>query len=243
MFKTVEDVSIKHSNGSTMTRDESTQSCRRSIIRDFCLNTTTHGVSSIARSQSIHNCVFWSISFAVSTTVMFYFVVEAILAYFKYPTNIDVRITTEWPQYFPAVSLCNAAPSRSDRFVQPFLNYVSTQNLTNRTNVTTISSEEANYIWSFIIDQLNRNESIVSTFFSLSSMLVACSFNNRQCSDADFIPFLSSAYGLCYTFNARMKNSENNSVRYTNQDAGNGVLSLALYLHSHQYIPHIRNSE
>ena len=173
---------------------------------------------------------------------MFYFVVGAILAYFKYPTNVDVNIRAEWPQYFPAVSLCNASPVRSDRFLQPFLNYVSTQNLTNRTNVTTLSIEEESYIREFIIDLFNRNESITSYSFPLQSMLVECSFNGRQCSDADFIPFLSSSYGSCYTFNAKMKNSEN-SVRYTNQDAGRGVFSLGLYVHRHQYLSLLGSSE
>ena len=36
---------------------------RRSIVRQFCLNTSTHALLGIARSESVHNRVFWSISF------------------------------------------------------------------------------------------------------------------------------------------------------------------------------------
>ncbi|CAF0966836.1 unnamed protein product [Adineta steineri] len=35
----------------------------RVIIKDFSLNTSTHGIPGIARSQSIPNLLFWSISF------------------------------------------------------------------------------------------------------------------------------------------------------------------------------------
>ncbi|CAF5142835.1 unnamed protein product, partial [Rotaria sp. Silwood1] len=40
---------------------------RRSIIRDFSLNTSTHGIPGIARSQSIHNRIFWIVSTLVFT--------------------------------------------------------------------------------------------------------------------------------------------------------------------------------
>ncbi|CAF1353771.1 unnamed protein product [Rotaria sordida] len=80
-------------------------------------------------------------------------------------------------------------------------------------------------------------------FYSLSSMLYTCTFNSQPCSAADFISFTSSTYGLCYTFNAKLKNSSNNSVRYGHQNGGTGKLNLGLYVHSHQYVPHVEDSE
>lgn len=76
-------------------KDEKELRRPRSIMKEFSLNTSTHDLPGIARSESIHNCVFWSISFICFTGIMIYFVAEAILEYFKYPAQIDVDIIRE----------------------------------------------------------------------------------------------------------------------------------------------------
>ena len=67
-------------------KPQSTIGQRRDIIKEFSLNTSVHGIPGIARSQSIHNRVFWLISFIAFTGIITYFVVTAILAYYSYPT-------------------------------------------------------------------------------------------------------------------------------------------------------------
>ncbi|CAF4942359.1 unnamed protein product, partial [Rotaria sp. Silwood1] len=84
---------------------------RSSIIHEFCLNTSTHGLP----------------------------------AYLEYPTQIDVNIVPEWPQYFPAFSFCNIGKILFDQFVEPFINYTKTLNLTNTNDTTTLSSLQASY--------------------------------------------------------------------------------------------------
>ncbi|CAF1156566.1 unnamed protein product [Rotaria sordida] len=212
---------------------------RRSIIREFCLNTSTHALPGIARSESIHNRIFWSVSFIGFAVIMIYFIVKAIMAYFDYPTNMDVTYTREWLQYFPAFSFCNGSPLRYDQVMGPFLSYI---NAINMNGTTTVDTFQISDLWNFLIYKSNRNESIGPFFYSLSSMLRACTYNFQQCSAQDFIPFLSSSYGLCYTFNAKLKNSNSDSRRYTNQNGGDGNLYLSLYVHSHQYIPYGTNS-
>jgi hypothetical protein len=226
----------------TVAKDESNKSGRRQIILDYCFNASTHGLLGIARSVSVHNRVFWSISFLAFAALMAYFVVSAIIDYFGYPTNIDVNVVNEWPQYFPAVSLCNAAPFRMDKFMEAFLNYTNSLNLTNTNDTTTLSAYQAQFIWNFLVDSLNSNQSIESTFYSLPSMLYSCSFNSVQCSAADFIPFLSSEYGLCYTFNAKLKNNSS-SVRYGSEYGGTGELDLSLYVYSDQYVPYVQDGK
>ncbi len=227
-----------------MVKDESNKSGPLSIILDFCLNASTHGLFGIARSSvSLHNRVFWSIAFLAFTALMAYFVVSAILNYFQYPTNIDVNIVNEWPQYFPAFSLCNVSPLRMDLFIEPFLTYTNALNLTNTNDTTTISAYQSQFIWNFLIDCINNNQSVDSMFYSLPSMLYSCYFNSVPCSAADFTPFLSAEYGVCYTFNAKLKNSTSNSVRYGNEYGGNGELDLSLYVQSHQYVPYVSTGE
>jgi hypothetical protein len=154
-----------------------------------------------------------------------------------------VDIVNEWPQYFPAVSLCNASPIRMDQFMKAFLNYTNALNLTDTNDTTTLFPYQAGYIWTFIVESLNSNQSPEQYFYSLSSMLKSCYFNSEPCSAADFIPFLSAEYGLCYTFNAKLKNSTSSSIRYSNEYGGNGELDLSLYVHSDQYVPYISDGE
>ena len=223
--------------------DNSKRPRRRSIIREFCLNTSTHALPSIARSESIHNRLFWSVSFVAFLGIMIYFVVEAIMAYFNYPTNIDVSYDGNLRQYFAAFSICNIAPLRFDRFIGPFVNYTNSLGLTNTNDTTTISRFQTQFIWSFLVDTLNRNESMEPYGFSVASMLHFCSFNFQPCSAADFISFTSSTYGLCHTFNAKLKNNTSDSLRSGSFYGGSGILSLGLYIHSHQYVPYSLDSK
>lgn len=80
-------------------------------------------------------------------------------------------------------------------------------------------------------------------FYSLSLILYKCTYNSVQCSTEDFISFTSASYGLCYTFNAKMKNNNNKSVRYGNEYGDDGILDLELYVHSYQYVPYNWNGK
>ncbi|CAF3238780.1 unnamed protein product [Rotaria sp. Silwood2] len=211
---------------------------RRSIIREFCLNTSTHALPAIARSENHYNRAFWLISFLIFTIIMIYFTVAAIMSYFKYPTSIDISYDSDWQQYFAAVSFCNIAALRFDRFIEPFLNYTNSLNITNTNDTTTISEYQSQFIWPFLIDQVNKNVSSEDYFFPLSSMLQECIYNFETCTSADFISFISPSYGLCYTFNAKLKNSTDDSLRLGNFYGGSGILSLSLYVNSYQYVPY-----
>ncbi|CAF0993422.1 unnamed protein product [Rotaria sordida] len=211
---------------------------RRSIVREFALNTSIHGIPGIARSQSIHNTIFWWISFTIFTGITFYFVTQEIRSYFEYSTQTSVNIVSEWPQHFPAFTICNLAPVRYDRFIKPFLNYTTMLNITNTNDTTSISLLQAKYMSDFFQMKINRNESVKEFFFPLSTMLMKCVFNGYSCSAVNFTSFSSSSYGRCYTFNAKLKNI--NHVHDSNEYGGPGRLNLRFYVHSHQYVPYIR---
>ena len=214
---------------------------RRSIIRQFGLNTTAHGIPGIARSESIHNRIFWSISFIIFTGVTLYFIIQEIRTYFEYPTQTSVNIINEWPQYFPAFTVCNLAPVRYDRFIEPFSNYLTTLNMTNVNDTTSFSSLQAKQMGDFFQMKINRNESLDEFFFPLKSMLLKCVFNGRSCSAVNFTSFSLPSYGLCHTFNAKLKNVEN--VQRSDEYGGSGNLNLRFYVHSHQYVPYIREGQ
>ena len=208
----------------------------REIIRDFSLNTSTHGIPGIARSESLQNCIFWTVSFLSFVGITCYFIVQAIFAYFEYPTLTSINFLAEWPQTFPAVTICNYSPYRFDKLIEPYLNFTNEYNLTNR---TTFSPEQALIISRFVQEKLNRNESLNDFFYPLSSMLIKCTFNGVTCSKYDFVQFTSPLYGLCYTFNAQSQKINNGTLRYNNENGYSGVLELDLYIHSHQYVPYV----
>ncbi|UJR23144.1 hypothetical protein I4U23_026163 [Adineta vaga] len=215
---------------------------RREIVKDFSLNTSTHGIPGIARSESIHNRLFWLISFVSFLGIMCYFVIQSVLAYYQYPTLTSVSFEDEWPQTFAATTICNFSPFRYDKFIEPFLNYTNALNLTNTTDTTTFTEQQASYINDYLQYKLNRNESLNNFYYPLSAMLIKCVYNGVNCSTNDFVQFISPVYGLCYTFNAQSPRINNNTVRYNNENGYSGELHLDLYIHSHQYVPYLSES-
>ncbi|CAF1400968.1 unnamed protein product [Adineta steineri] len=212
-----------------------------SVIKEFSLNTTAHGVPSIARSHSIHNRVFWILSSLVFLGAMIYFVTEAIIAYFQYSTQTSVTVIVEWPQAFPAVTICNYSPLRYDRFISPFLNYTNARNITNTTNTTIFTTAQAAYIQEFLLYKLNQNESLNDYFYSLESMMMSCNYNNMPCTTTNFTWFISPLYGLCYTFNALLKSTGQSGIKYNADNGANGLLELSFYVHQNQYVPYLSN--
>lgn len=210
---------------------------RRSIIREFALNTSTHALPGIARSQSKHNRIFWSISFVIFTGVMSYFVTQTIINYFQYPTQTSVSIVIERSPLFPAVTVCNISPVRADTLLGEFFNYTDSLNITQPNQTRTINFRLAQLLRQYLIEKVNRNESIKPYFFPLGKMLISCFYNNVRCTVADFITFESSNYGHCFTFNARTKSTNHSPIRTIHDYGSIGFLQLRLYAHSHLYVP------
>ncbi|CAF1533278.1 unnamed protein product [Rotaria sordida] len=148
-------------------------------------------------------------------------------AYFNYPTQTSVSFIVERSQAFPAVSICNYSPMRFDNFIEPFLNFTKSRNLTYANDTSTISEEQSRYIRDFIQNLLRHGEPVDNYFFPMSSMLISCLYNGQRCQTNDFIPFYSSSFGRCYTFNAKMKLNQS-SVRNTTDNGGLGKLELQL---------------
>ncbi|CAF4569268.1 unnamed protein product, partial [Rotaria magnacalcarata] len=68
-------------------------------------------------------------------------------------------------------------------------------------------------------------------------MMMSCSYNGVACTAANFTSFISPTYGMCNTFNAKLKNVVDGGIRYDSDNGANGLLQLALYTHEQQYVP------
>ncbi|CAF3494527.1 unnamed protein product [Rotaria sp. Silwood1] len=230
--KTVAEVVANHPVNPTLS-DELIYRRRISIIREFALNTTTHGVAGIARSRNIKNRLFWSLAFMTFAGAMLYFIIQAIRTYFDYPTQTTVSITSERIQYFPALTICNAGAVRANAIFIPYSQYAGHFNVTTARDNLPVTSQ-IDFIKLFFPKLINENRSLDQYVFTLNSMLIGCEYAGNSCSVNDFIEFDSYAYGRCYTFNAKTKNG---SVRPNHDININGKLILRLYLHAHQYVP------
>jgi hypothetical protein len=115
--------------------------------------------------------------------------------------------------------------------------------LTNTTDTSTFSAQQALYIDDFLQYKLNRNESLEAFFYPLSSMLIKCVYNGANCSVNDFVQFTSPQYGLCYTFNSQASHINNGQIHYNNENGDSGELDLDLYVHSHQYVPYLSDGK
>ena len=144
---------------------------------------------------------------------------------------------------FPAVTICNYSPLRFDLILGPFLDYAKAQNMSNITNTTKFTSAKVDSIVDFLINRLNANLSVRDYSFLLTSMLLKCDYNGIPCNASDFRSFLSSAYGLCYTFNAKVQGPKASQIRSITTNGGTGKLQLTLYAHSHLYVPYFAEGE
>ena len=210
---------------------------RRSIIREFSLNTSTHGIPGIARSESIHNRIFWTVAFLAFLGIMLYFIVEAIRAYFAYPTQTSVELKSERSQFFPAFTFCNGGGLRSDILKSL---YTASTNVSNITNSVNSAMNLVIFLRILLPELINTGQSLDPFLFSLQSMLISCTYAGMACTAKDFTSFFSASYGRCYTFNAKTKT---NTLLYSYSNSGLGVLSLRLYLYDHLYTSYVNEGK
>jgi hypothetical protein len=176
---------------------------RRSIIRDFFRLTSIHGLPAITRSYNPKNLFCWSLIFILFFCVMLYFVTTSILLYFTYPTQTNVDTTIEYPILFPAVTVCNYASLRYDLLIGPFTNYMNSLGLipSNTSAATILSNPNVMlFIEQFLINVVNKNESIADYVFNLNELLFSCLYNGLACNASDFVQVSPSSFFLYSLF-------------------------------------------
>ena len=210
---------------------------RRSIVREFALNTSTHGIPRIASAQTKHNRLFWTISLLIFTGVMLYFIVTSIQEYFEYPTQTLVSLVQDSGQSFAAVTICSYSSIRFDRFMEPFIQYTNERNLTDTNDTSVLTREQLQYTVDFFIDYVNRNQSVKEFLYPMEELLISCTYNSLNCTAADFVQFEASEHGLCHTFNGKANHIRNGSLFSATDYGKDGTLVLQLYSRSHPALP------
>lgn len=224
------------STNQNMTEEKKPRERRRSIIRDFSLNTSTHGIPGIARSPTRPMRIFWIITTLAFATIMVVMIALSFLEFLSYPTQTSVSMTAQRTQTFPAFSICNYSPLRHDLFIDAFIDYVHSKNKTISNATTAITPDLLPLLFDFFREQWDSDTTISRFFFSLESIMLSCQYNNMLCNASNFTRFLSIGYGACYSFNVEYIN-EDRPIRQTTDGVGFGQLTLEFYAHSHLYVP------
>jgi hypothetical protein len=214
---------------------------RRSLVKQFLANSTIDGLKSISDAHGLYATLFWSFAFLLCLSMMFYLCTLNLIAYFKYTSKTDLQFLSNYQSTFPAVTICNSAGLRGDRLHRPLIDYLYNHSLIASNNYSQTLSPALNYeIYGFLLTLLNNDnvsqEDLAGLSFTLNVMLLNCTYNGKECNQADFVWFYSYAYFSCYTFNAKNVNETVNDLRTTTENGGNGELDLQLYAQSQLYI-------
>lgn len=230
-------VSIYIPSQSAKIENSNEQNPKISILIDFFSNTTAHGLPSIIRSKDRYQRAFWFLSFLTYTGIMIYFISKAFIDYYHYPTKIDIDFIEEWQPKFPAFSFCNNNAMRFDTVADALKEYDPSFNNSKLNNTKSWLDRDLYTIMQFFIGLVNKNLSLDKYFLSIRSILYYCRYNSQNCSVSDFINFTSPVFGICYTFNPKLKNVSTDELFSKNQNGGDGKLEIGLYIHRELVVP------
>ena len=76
-------------------------------LREFCSETTAHGLGRLASSTSILERVIWSVCLLAALGYMTYQGTSLVSDYFSYPVDVKVELQYNRTLDFPAVVVCN----------------------------------------------------------------------------------------------------------------------------------------
>jgi hypothetical protein len=170
-----------------------------SILADYMLTTATHGLRNIGGAYTKLHRAFWIITFLAAFGLMLYFVTSCVLQYVAYPTQTSIEIEADRDMAFPAVTVCNSNPYKTDQMNAALVTYAQSIGL-NASSLTAVELEEL--VLPLLVDLFNSNQTaeIYNIGFQLENFLLDCSYNGINCS-SNFASSLSSVYGNCFTFN------------------------------------------
>lgn len=228
------------------------------IIKNWFLQSPSHGIRRINRAESLSARIFWSIIFLIFTTLMGTFIYTTIQKFITNPTKINLSVRQDQQsRHYPAVTFCrsfvfvislrfqlvfhlgNLNPLRNDKFLDDFQ---PTQN----GNDTDRRNRYTNYIASMLRENsLTHRMNSFESGYELNDLLIECTFNGRYC-HRNFTPFFHPNYGNCYTFNNDENVEESRTTSLTHfwsiddTDATDGYkLFLELYLFQDEYLSYL----
>ena len=195
---------------------------KENLLKDFCHNTTIHGLSLVVRPKSKLFKIFWTLvvfSGFIGLSLHLYNIINMYLEY-KYTESTYEKRNG---YHFPDVTMCN-------------INGISSSNLRDVSK----SSPQMNYLYNNFLKGNNnldfnfplREQEIFWTLedkayqigHKFQDMILSCSYEQEDCNDDDFVLFPFEPYFNCYSF---IRGRHSNLTKYRGL---NMALSLILYM-------------
>ena len=90
-------------------------------VRDFCADTSAHGLGRVAAAKVWPARLFWIAIFISASVISVHQISLSIAAYLEYPTKTDFSVVIKEQLLFPAVTVCNINPfKKSEIHKTPF---------------------------------------------------------------------------------------------------------------------------
>ncbi|CAF1586787.1 unnamed protein product [Didymodactylos carnosus] len=176
-------------NDQTETSDNKKDYIKRrriSIINEYLISTSTHGLKSLGSAYNTLHFLFWFLTFLLACSLMLYFIVQCIIEYYHYPTQTIIEIRSETEINFPAITFCNSNPFRYDKINESYNNYLLNTNCSYINNNVYCMKQ-------FINDLFNSNNQtqIINYDYVINDLLVDCNYNILDCGNkSKYIPFI-----------------------------------------------------
>jgi hypothetical protein len=192
-------------------------------LEEFCLNSSTHGIPSIYRSNNYILKSLWIVFTLGSTGLCFYLMALSIIEFLSYPVITNIEIVKEVPTLFPTVSFCNLNPYKTeDPKIDFYLKEVGKE-IEQKNNHPDM---KRTLLKKIVQQNLSKNEQKQFFGWQLKDMLFHCKFNSFPCNQTfDFEYFYNINYLNCYKFNGI-----DSALKKIGKSGLNSGLQLEIYI-------------
>ena len=173
------------------------------ILGEWALNTSSHGITNIARLESKALKLMWLVCFLASLSYCVYTIVGIIQSFLQFQVLINQQVVQETPVPFPAVTFCNLNPFNRQN-AQTYINRTLERNnlsyVQDTARIDLSPSLVSNLIKATIKGDRNLTRNQIEFLgYTLDYLLLTCYFNDVPCNKSDFVYLYDFDYTNCYT--------------------------------------------
>jgi hypothetical protein len=164
------------------------------VAKEACLNSTSHGIPNIVRSQMFFLKVLWFIMLVASSGGCLYLVLKAIASYLDYDVVTKISVNAEIPALFPVITICNMNPISNEKALKYSKNILNENNITSD-DLYIVYYGYLRYYVPMTANHPNQTDETRKLLGSpLQEMILSCSFNLKDCIE-DWQWHYNSYYG------------------------------------------------
>ncbi|XP_078375692.1 bile acid-sensitive ion channel-like [Oculina patagonica] len=171
-------------------------------VREFCADTTAHGLARAAAAKSWPARLFWIAIFIFAATFSVWQISRSVEAYFEYRTKTEVFLVSKERLRFPAVTVCNINPFKLSKIENtPVWKSVATSR--KHDSFDSIKEALMTNVLVNITDSFNNDAWKMGNLGDELIALRRFPGNNSHlyCSHKNFSHYFDMIYGNCFTFN------------------------------------------